>query len=60
MQHSDVEQTIAAQYDDVMSSAVDQGFNPELANATSNADQSASSMGEQVPLVTQNSLRHQC
>ena len=47
MQHSDVEQTIAAQYDDVMSSAVDQGFNPELANATSNADQSASSMGEQ-------------
>jgi DNA polymerase-3 subunit gamma/tau len=47
MQHSDVEQTIAAQYDDVMSSAVDQGFNPELANATSNAEQSASSMGEQ-------------
>ena len=30
-----------------MSSAVEQGFNPELANATSNADQSASSMGEQ-------------
>jgi DNA polymerase-3 subunit gamma/tau len=47
MQHSDVEQTIAAQYDDVMSSAVDQGFNPELANVASNADHSASSMGEQ-------------
>ncbi|TMO05323.1 DNA polymerase III subunit gamma/tau [Pseudoalteromonas sp. S558] len=29
MQHSDVEQTLAAQFDDVMSSAVDQGFNPQ-------------------------------
>ncbi|MBH0059085.1 DNA polymerase III subunit gamma/tau [Pseudoalteromonas sp. SWXJZ94C] len=27
MQHSDVEQTLVAQFDDVMSSAVDQGFN---------------------------------
>ena len=27
MQHSDVEQTLVAQFDDVMNSAVDQGFN---------------------------------
>ncbi len=47
MQHSDVEQTIAAQYDDVMSSAVDQGFNPELSNAPSSTEHSAPTMGEQ-------------
>ncbi|ASM50389.1 DNA polymerase III subunit gamma/tau [Pseudoalteromonas espejiana DSM 9414] len=28
MQHSDVEQDLAAQFDDVMSSAIDQGFSP--------------------------------
>ena len=28
MQHSDAEQTLASQFDDIMSSAVDQGFNP--------------------------------
>jgi len=28
MQHNDAEQTLASQFDDIMSSAVDQGFNP--------------------------------
>lgn len=47
MQHSDVEQTIAAQYNDVMSSAVDQGFSPELLNSPSSTENSSPSMGEQ-------------
>lgn len=47
MQHSEVERTIAAQFDDVMSSAVDQGFSPEVANVPISSDDSVSSMGEQ-------------
>ena len=38
MQHNDVEQTLAAQFDDVMSSALDQGFNPQTQSTTQQAE----------------------
>ena len=38
MQHNDVEQTLAAQFDDVMSSALDQGFNPQTQSITQQAE----------------------
>tara|TARA_B110000091_G_scaffold168746_1_gene180876 strand:+ start:1 stop:1449 length:1449 start_codon:yes stop_codon:yes gene_type:complete len=38
MQHNDVEQTLAAQFDDVMSSALDQGFNPQAQSTSQQAE----------------------
>ena len=38
MQHNDVEQTLAAQFDDVMSSALDQGFNPQTQSTSQQAE----------------------
>ena len=38
MQHNDVEQTLAAQFDDVMSSALGQGFNPQAQSTSQQAE----------------------
>ena len=52
LQHSNMEQSLAAQFDDVMSSAVDQGYNPapvaqHTQPAPENADAKDSSVSEQ-------------
>ncbi|TMO75655.1 AAA family ATPase [Pseudoalteromonas sp. S3785] len=52
LQHSNMEQSLAAQFDDVMSSAVDQGYNPapvalHTQSAAENADTKDSSVREQ-------------
>ncbi|MEL0632827.1 DNA polymerase III subunit gamma/tau [Pseudoalteromonas carrageenovora] len=43
MQHSDAEQTLASQFDDIMSSAVDQGFNPAQSTNSESPSEAASS-----------------
>ncbi|KTD97713.1 DNA polymerase III subunit gamma/tau [Pseudoalteromonas sp. CR1] len=47
MQHSDVEQTLSAQFDDVMSSALDQGFNPHI-HSDQQVNESPQSASQQV------------
>ncbi|MBH0050781.1 DNA polymerase III subunit gamma/tau [Pseudoalteromonas sp. SWYJZ19] len=53
MQHSDAEQTLASQFDDIMSSAVDQGFNPATNTNSEPSPELAANQNVSMPIAEQ-------